>query len=153
LNTLMGTIPGALPALGGWTAASGAFGMGGWVLFGVLLCWQMPHFYSLAWMYRKDYARAGYAMKTVTDTSGTSTANQMIVWTVGMILFSLAPVGLGLLGLWYGAAALVLGLWFMRRVLRFHGSRSSEDARRVLKVSVYYIPLLLAIIVLDRLLS
>lgn len=153
LNTVVGTIPGALPALGGWTAASGGFGVGGWVLFGVLLCWQMPHFFSLAWMYRKDYARAGYAMTTVKDTHGTSTSIQMLVWTTGMILFSLAPVWLGLLGLWYGAAALVLGLWFMLRVIRFHRTKTSEDARRVLKVSVYYIPLLLAIIVLDRFVS
>jgi len=153
LNTLVGTIPGALPALGGWTAASGGFGMGGWVLFGVLLCWQMPHFFSLAWMYRKDYARAGYAMTTVTDTKGTSTAIQMLAWTAAMILFSVAPVWLGLLGMWYGAAALLLGAWFMARVVRFYRTRTSEDARRVLKVSVYYIPLLLAIIVLDRFLA
>lgn len=151
LNTLVGTIPGALPVLGGWTAASGTLGPAGWALFAVLVCWQMPHFYSLAWMYRKDYGRAGYVMLTVNDESGRRTAFHMLAWTVGMIAFSVLPVVLGAVGLWYGAFALLLGAWFLRPVLEFRADRSALQARVVLKASVMYIPLLLGAIVIDRL--
>jgi len=150
-NTLVGTIPGALPVLGGWTAASGTFGWGGWALFGVLLCWQMPHFFSLAWMYRLDYERAGYEMLTVHDPDGDRTAFQMISWTLAMIVFSVLPVTLGLVGVWYLVAALALGAWFMVPVLRFHMTRSVLHARGVLKASVLYIPALLGAIVIDLL--
>lgn len=151
LNTLVGTIPGALPVLGGWTAASGTFGPAGWALFAVLVCWQMPHFYSLAWMYRKDYDRAGYIMLTVADDSGRRTAFHMLAWTVGMIACSVLPVFLGAAGLWYGACAVLLGAWFIRPVLGFRRERSAAQARVVLKASVMYIPLLLGAIVLDQL--
>jgi protoheme IX farnesyltransferase len=152
LNTLVGTLPGALPVLGGWTAASGTLGPAGWALFAVLVCWQMPHFYSLAWMYRKDYDRAGYVMLTVSDESGQKTSRHMLVWTLAMIGFSVLPVALGAVGLWYAAFAVVLGAWFLRPVLEFRRDRSAARARVVLKASVMYIPLLLGAIVMDRLL-
>lgn len=153
LNTLVGTIPGALPALGGWTAATGGFGWGGWALFGVLLCWQMPHFFSLAWMYRQDYARAGYEMLPVAEPDGRSLVRQTVAFSVGMIGFSVVPVLLGISGAAYLAAALLLGAWFMLPVMRFACTRSVQHARGVLKASVMYIPLLLAAIVIDRLLA
>jgi protoheme IX farnesyltransferase len=150
-NTLVGTLPGALPVLGGWTAATGSVGAGGWALFGVLLCWQMPHFFALAWMYKKDYEKGGFAMLTVTDTKGQSTANQMLGFTIAMIGFSVVPVFLGLSSWVYLVGALALGIWFLLPVSRFYLTRSVLHAREVLKASVLYIPLLLAAIVVDRL--
>ena len=152
-NTLVGTIPGALPVLGGWTAASGTFGWGGWVLFGVLLCWQMPHFFSLAWMYRKDYGNSVFLMLPSQDENGQRTARQMIGYSLGMIGFSLAPVFLDLSSWAYLVGAVLLGLWFLKPVGRFWYTRSVQDARSVLKASVMYIPLLLAAIILDRILT
>ena len=151
-NTLVGTIPGALPVLGGWTAASGSLGAGGWALFGVLLCWQMPHFFSLAWMYRKDYGNSAFMMLPSSDERGDRTARQMIGFSLAMILFSILPTVLGLSSWVYLAGALLLGLWFLRPVGRFWYTRSVQDARMVLKASVLYIPLLLGAIILDRLL-
>lgn len=153
LNTLVGTLPGALPVLGGWTAATGSVGAGGWVLFGVLLCWQMPHFYALAWMYKKDYEKGGFAMLTVSDPEGTATAQQMVFYTVGMIVCSIIPTFLGLSSWIYLIGALALGIWFMVPVLKFYFSRSVLHAREVLKASVMYIPLLLLAIIVDRLLA
>ena len=150
-NTLVGTIPGALPVLGGWTAASGSVGLGGWAIFGVLLCWQMPHFFSLAWMYRKDYEKGGYIMLTIEDEKGDATALQMILFSVGMIVFSVIPVFLGLSSWIYLGGSIALGVWFMIPVIRFYLTRSVLDARGVLKASVMYIPLLLAAIIVDRL--
>jgi protoheme IX farnesyltransferase len=150
-NTVVGTIPGALPALGGFTAATGALGAGGWALFAILVLWQFPHFFSLAWMYRKDYARGGFAMLPVIQPSGQMMAVQMVLSTVLLILASGVPVGLGLLGGGYLAGALLLGGWFLWPVLVFYRSRTTQDARRVLKASVVYIPLLVLLIVLDRL--
>ncbi len=151
-NTLIGTIPGALPVLGGWTAASGSFGAGGWALFGVLLCWQMPHFFALAWMYRKDYGESPFLMLPSTDTNGDRTARQMIGFTVTMIVCSVIPVFIGLSGWAYLAGSLILGTWFMTHVGRFWFTRSVQHARAVLKASVMYIPLLLTAIIVDRLL-
>ena len=150
-NTLVGTIPGALPVLGGWTAASGSFGLGGWAIFGVLLCWQMPHFFSLAWMYKKDYEKGGYVMLTLKDPEGDAISFQMLLFSIGMIVFSVAPVALGLSSWIYLVGALLLGGWFMVPILRFHYSRSVLHARGVLKASVMYIPLLLLAIIVDRL--
>jgi protoheme IX farnesyltransferase len=150
-NTLVGTIPGALPVLGGWTAASGSHGAGGWALFGVLLCWQMPHFFALAWMYRKDYGESPFLMLPSADHEGTRTARQMVIYSVAMIIFSVLPVFLGLSDWAYLAGALLLGGWFLIHVGGFWYTRSVQHARKVLKASVMYIPLLLLAIILDRL--
>lgn len=149
-NTLIGTIPGALPALGGWTAATGSIGAGGLAIFAILAFWQMPHFFSLAWMYRKDYGRGGYAMLPVVQPDGQSTASQTVAYTAALIAASIAPTLLGNTGWLYAGAALILGLWFMRPVLTFYQTRTVQAARRVLKASVVYIPLLVLLILVDR---
>jgi len=149
LNTLVGTIPGALPALGGWTAATGALGWGGWALFGVLLCWQMPHFLSLAWMYRKDYARAGYAMLPVVEPDGASTAGQTLFFTILLLGVSLTLLPLGVAGWVYTAGALLLGLWFCRKAYAFYLDLTPQKARQVLMASIVYIPALVALIFVD----
>ena len=150
-NTLVGTLPGALPVLGGWTAASGSLGAGGWALFGVLLCWQMPHFFALAWMYRKDYQASPFLMLPSSDPKGDRTARQMVGYSLAMIAFSVVPVFLGLSDWAFMAGALLLGSWFMVHVGRFWFARTVQHARAVLKASVLYIPLLLLAIILDRL--
>jgi len=149
-NTLVGTIPGALPALGGWTAATGNFGAGGWAIFAVLVFWQMPHFMSLAWMYRKDYQRAGYRMWTIGDTEGRLTSGLMIGFTILMILSSLIPAALLLTGPVYLGGAILLAVWFTFPVIFFARTKSVGDARKVLMATVYYIPLLLFLIIAAR---
>jgi len=149
-NTLIGTIPGALPALGGFAAATGTLGFGGWALFAILALWQMPHFLSLAWMYRKDYARAGYAMLPVVEPDGDSTARQTLLFTLLLAPASLLPTVVGVTGGVYLAGALVLSIWFLLPVYSFYRSRTTADARRVLMGSILYIPLLVVMIFVDR---
>jgi protoheme IX farnesyltransferase len=149
LNTLVGTVPGALPALGGYAAATGGLGAGGWAIFAVLACWQMPHFLALAWMYRKDYTRGGYAMVSGTDPSGRRTAGQAVFFCVLLLAASVLPFLTGDAGWLYLAGALPLGGWFFAESLRFLGERTGLRARSLLKVSIYYVPLLLVFIATD----
>ena len=148
-NTIVGTIPGALPALGGWTAATGAVGAGGLAIFAILALWQMPHFLSLAWMYRKDYGRADYAMLPVVEPDGRSTALQTLLCTAALLGASLLPTLLGVAGLVYLLSALALGGWFLVPAWRFYRERSNQNARRVLKASIYYVPLLVLAVFVD----
>ena len=148
-NTVVGTIPGALPALGGWTAATGSLGWGGVAIFAVLALWQMPHFLSLAWMYRKDYGRADYAMLPVVEPDGRSTAQQTLFCTAALLLASLLPTALGVAGLAYLLSAAALGVWFLFPAWRFYRERTNQNARRVLKASIYYVPLLVLAIFVD----
>ena len=150
LNTIVGTVPGALPALGGWTAATGNMDLGGWILFAILVAWQMPHFLSLAWMYRKDYARAGYRM-TPSVHGLRSTMIQTIGWSLALIPLGVWPWLVGLTGAPYGIGALLLGVWFQLPVYRFWRRPSSVTARQVLLASVAYIPALLLLLIADRL--
>lgn len=149
-NTLIGTVPGALPALGGWAAATGGISWGGWAFFTILAAWQMPHFLALAWMYRKDYERGGHVMLPVEQPSGQSTVYQTFFFTAVLAVASFWPLGLGLAGWIYGTAALGLGAWFLHASWTFLRSYSVQDARRVLKVSIYYIPALVLAILIDR---
>ncbi len=151
-NTLIGTIPGALPALGGWTAATGNLALGGWTLFAILAVWQMPHFLSLAWMYRKDYERAHYQMLPVVEPDGHSTALQTLAFTALLIPLGLGPYLVGIAGPVYLIGALLLGLYFLRPALVFYRTRQVQDARRVLRASIVYIPAWTGLIVLDWLL-
>ena len=148
-NTLVGTVPGALPALGGYTAATGHLGAGGWATFGILATWQMPHFLSLAWMYRKDYARGDYAMLPVVEPDGNSTAAQMIGFAALLVPVSVLPVLTEAAGWIYGAGVVPLGLWFLWTTIVFHGERTGQKAKRVLKASVLYIPGLVALLLVD----
>ncbi len=141
-NTIVGTVPGALPALGGYTAATGDVGPGGWAIFAILAFWQMPHFLSLAWMYRKDYARGNYAMLPVLEPSGTSTAVQMIGFTLLLLGASVTPTLFSTAGWIYLATVVPLGIWFLWTTIAFARSRTGQAARRVLKASIVYVPVL-----------
>ncbi len=149
-NTLVGTLPGALPALGGWTAATGSVGWGGVAAFSILAAWQMPHFLALAWMYRKDYERGGHVMLPIADPSGRSTVNQTFFFTLLLAALSLWPAALALTGWIYAPAAAALGAWFIRTSYVFYRSCHVQDARRVLKVSIYYVPALVLALLVDR---
>jgi protoheme IX farnesyltransferase len=142
-------VPGALPALGGYTAATGQFGVGGWAVFGILACWQMPHFLSLAWMYRNDYERGDYAMLPVVEPEGDSTAAQMIGFAALLVPVSLLPALTGAAGWIYGVGVVPLGLWFLWTTILFNGERTGQKAKRVLKASVLYIPALVALLMVD----
>lgn len=149
LNTSIGAIPGALPPMGGWAAATGEVSLGAWVLFAILFAWQHPHFYAIAWMFKEDYQRGGLKMLPVVQPSGQATFLQIIVFSLLLIPISLLPAILGISGNFYFWGALVLGIL----MLGFGGilalSKSVADARKLLKASVVYLPLLLLLIILD----
>lgn len=149
-NTLIGAVPGALPPVIGWTAASGQFTLEAWLLFGVLFCWQIPHFMAIAWMYRRQYARAGLRMLPVVDPEGNRTALTMMFYCTALVVLSVLPFMLSQAGLLYLAGAGVLGLGFLGTTLAFHLVRDIPRARLVLRASLLYLPLLLLVLLLDR---
>ena len=149
-STVVGAVPGALPILGGWTAASGEISSGGIVLFGILFLWQLPHFLALAWLLRDDYGAAGLRMLSVGDPGGFHTRHQALLYTLALLPASLLPAVLGLAGPFYFVAALGLGLGFLWAAVRFRRDVSASSARRLFKASIAYLPLLLIVLALDR---
>ena len=150
LATLIGGIPGALPPVMGWTAATGEISSGAMVLFGILFFWQMPHFLSLAWMYRKDYARAGYRLLAVMDPEGSRTATQALLHTCLLIPVSLLLLRWGGAGVIYGVSAAVLGAGFLLFAVLLLLQRTSGAARKLFFASLMYLPALMLAMVLDR---
>jgi protoheme IX farnesyltransferase len=149
LNTTFGAIPGAIPPLCGWAAASGNLSAGAWVLFLILFAWQHPHFYSIAWMFKDDYRSAGFKMLPVVDPCGTSTFRQTIFFAVLLIGASILPTFIGMTGSVYGAGATLMGLGLLTVSAMFACHKSVADARRLLRASVVYLPLLLILIIVD----
>ena len=150
LSTTVGAFPGAMPPMIGFAAASGTLTAQAWVLFAILFLWQFPHFYAIAWMYRDDYARAGIRMLPVVEPDGNSTARQIVLYASLLIPVSLAPGLLGMSGKIYLLGALALGVWFLYSGVRVATERSILRARGVLLVSVFYLPLLYGLMLLDR---
>jgi heme o synthase len=150
LCTVVGAVPGALPPMIGWAAAQGKLGAGAWALFAVLFLWQLPHFLALAWLYRDDYAVAGFPMLTVTDPGGASAGRQAVLYSAALLPASLIAGLLASAGDVYLAAAAVLGLAFLACAARFARVRSMPAARALFLVSILYLPLLFAVLVLDR---
>jgi protoheme IX farnesyltransferase len=150
LNTLVGAIPGALPPLIGWIAATGEASLPGWVLFAILWFWQMPHFLAIAWMYRDEYAQAGFIFLTGRDGNGGATARQTLLYTLCMVLVSLSPAFIGLNTPLYFFLALALGAGFCALNLRFAWLRDRSSARVLFFGSIIYLPLLLALLVATR---
>lgn len=143
LNTLVGAVPGAVPPLIGWAAASGELAPGALMLFLVMFFWQMPHFLAIAWIYREDYARAGHRMLTVDDPDGRATGLQAVLYTAGLGAASMAPALLGLAGREYLACALALGVGLLWFAIRFALKPSRPSARRLFFASNLYLPLIL----------
>lgn len=149
LNTSFGAIPGAIPPLAGWAAATGRLDPRAWVLFAILFVWQHPHFFAIAWMYRGDYRAAGFKMLPVVEPTGERTFNQTIAFSIALIGVSILPTALGLTGQLYLLGASLMGVGMLWAALEFTRLHRTQDARRLLKASVVYLPLLLLLIVLD----
>jgi protoheme IX farnesyltransferase len=157
LNTAVGAVPGALPPLMGWTAARGELSGEGWALFAILALWQMPHFMSIAWIYRADYAKAGFKMLPVVDPDGCRTGQQAVSHALALLFVSLCPFVFKMAGVFYLAGALFLGagyLWFAVQFLRQLRCGRAEltlvRARQLFLASIIYLPLLLTVMVLDK---
>lgn len=150
LNTAIGAIPGALPPLMGWTAARGEISGEGWSLFAILFFWQLPHFLAIAWIYREEYGRAGYAMLPVLDQTGERTGRQALSHTLGLLPISLCPFVFKLVGLLYLGGALILGIAFLYCAFQFSRELSVARARALFYASILYLPLLLGLMVLDK---
>lgn len=148
-STTLGAFPGAMPPLLGFAAAHGALTVQAWILFAIILLWQFPHFYAIAWMYRDDYGRAGIKMLPVVEPDGRSTARQVLAFAVVLIPVSATPSFFSMTGYWYLAAALALGGFFLKSAADLRRERTPARARGVLRASVLYLPLLYLALVLD----
>lgn len=148
-NTFVGALPGALPPLMGWTAARGDVGVGGLALFGILFLWQIPHFMAIAWLYREQYARAGFRMMPAVDPAGHATAWAALLSAGLLLLTSLVPTWVGIAGRAYGIAAFILGVVFLVSTVSFTLERDRRRARVVFFASIIYLPLLLGLLMLD----
>ncbi|MEE9132191.1 MAG: heme o synthase [Gemmatimonadota bacterium] len=148
--TAVGAIPGAIPPLMGWAAVTGSLDTLAWVLFGIVFLWQMPHFFAIAWLYRLDYARAGFPMLPVVDSEGVRTARQIVLYTLALLVVSLLTSVLGLTGALYFFGALTLGLAFLGLALALAFTRTGVQARRLFLGSVLYLPVLLVLMVVDK---
>jgi protoheme IX farnesyltransferase len=151
LNTAVGAIPGALPPLMGWTAARGEITGEGWALFGILFFWQIPHFLAIAWLYREEYEKAGFVMLPSVDPEGFRTGRQAVSHAMGLLIVSLTPFLFHLTGLFYLFGALLLGMLFLVCALRFSRNLTPRRARQLFFASIIYLPLLLGLMVLDKL--
>jgi protoheme IX farnesyltransferase len=149
-NTLVGAIPGAIPPMVGWAAASGRLEPGAWSLFAILFCWQLPHFFAIAWMYREDYARAGFEMISKDDDSGARSASQSVLFCILLLFISGSPAFLKVVNYNYLTAELILNGLFIFAAMRFLRTQLPADARRLFLTSIIYLPLLLAALVFTK---
>ena len=150
LNTIIGAVPGALPPLMGWTAARGDLSIEGWALFAILFFWQLPHFLAIAWMYREDYARGGFVMLPLVDHDGARTGRSAVSHTLGLLPVSLSPFIFQVSGLLYLFGALALGATFLWFAIRFARELDRLSARRLFFASILYLPLLMGLMVFDK---
>jgi protoheme IX farnesyltransferase len=150
LSTVVGALPGAMPPMIGYAAASGHLTTEAWALFAILFLWQFPHFLAIAWLYREDYARAGIRMLPVVEPDGSSTSRQIVIYASTLIPVSLFPTLLGMTGRIYLVGALLLGGWFLYSGLRVAFDRTLLRARNVMLVSVIYLPVVYALMILDH---
>lgn len=146
-STAIGAIPGAMPPLMGWTAAANDITLGAWALFVFQFLWQFPHFLAIAWMYREQYAKAGILMLPVVEPEGRITARQIVLFTIMMVPVSLAPFFLGTANVVFLFGASILGVWFLYESIVAARAKSVERARRLLLVSVIYLPLIFGLLV------
>ena len=150
-STEIGALAGAFPPLIGWAAGEGRVSALGWILFGVLFFWQIPHFMAVAWLYRRDYAAVNFPMLPVRDEAGTWVAGWSLVNTVALVVVSVLPSLLGLAGRCYLIVAAVLGLWFLWRAALFVRPENRDvSARKLFLASIAYLPLQLGALVIDR---
>ncbi len=149
-STAIGALPGALPPLMGWTAATNEITLGAWALFAMQFLWQFPHFFAIAWMYREEYAKAGILMLPVVEPEGRLTARQIVLFAIMLLPVSLAPFFLGISGFIFLGGASILGIWFLWASIRSARAKTKEEAKRLLLVSVIYLPILFILMVADK---
>ncbi|MHC4100747.1 MAG: heme o synthase [Planctomycetota bacterium] len=150
LNTVVGAVCGAIPPMIGWAAATGSLEPGAWILGTLLFVWQIPHFFALAWLYRDDYARGGFAMLPVVDRTGRLTGQVVVLTSLSLVPLALAATLAGLSGGVYAAGSVLLGLWILNFGARLYAQRTEASARRLFLASIVYLPLLLCLMVADR---
>ncbi|MBV9067546.1 MAG: protoheme IX farnesyltransferase [Acidobacteria bacterium] len=146
--TLIGAIPGAIPPLMGWTAATGVLGTGGWIIFAILFFWQLPHFMAISWMYRDDYARGGFAMLAVQDDDGRTTARHAVFYSFALLTVSVLPPLFGLSTFVYLAGAVIAGGALTFASFAFLASRTPVRARRLFMASNIYLVVMMALLIL-----
>ena len=149
--TFVGAIPGAFPPMIGWVAATGTLDRGAWLLFGILFLWQFPHFHAISWMYREDYARAGIMMLPVVDREGTRTFRQIVLYAAALVGVSLLPAVLGLAGVIYFFGALVICTGLVQVCLWAASNKTNVRAKWLMHATVLHIPLLLGLMIYDKL--
>lgn len=149
-NTLVGAIAGALPPMIGWAAARGSGEAHAWSLFAIMFCWQMPHFFAIAWMYREDYERAGFRMLPSRDSSGARTARQSVLFAALLLAASSLPALLGVVSRTLLPMELLVGAAFLAFAVAFYVKRDVADARRLFFASIIYLPVLLALLVATK---
>src|SRR5262245_8241960 len=149
LNTTFGAIPGAIPPMAGWAAATGHVGVGAWALFAILFAWQHPHFFAIAWMFRDDFRAAGFRMLPVVEPSGHRTVGLAVGFSLALIALSVILTLIGMAGWFYLSGSLLIGFLMFFVALRFARARDLGNAKRLLKASVFYLPMLLLIIMAD----
>ncbi len=150
LSTAIGAIPGALPPLLGFTAASNEISLGAWVTFAILFVWQFPHFLAIAWMYREQYAKAGILMLPVIEPEGKITARQIVAFAVILLPISISAYFVHLAGVVYLIGAIILGLWFLFESIKMARLKTDAQARKLLRVSVIYLPLIYLLLALNH---
>jgi len=149
--TFVGAFPGAIPPMIGWAAATGSLDRGAWLLFGILFLWQFPHFHAIAWMYREDYARAGILMLPVVDKQGTRTFRQIIFTAAALVGMSLLPAVVGLAGVRYFFGALVVSVGLLQVCLWAATAKTNMRAKWLMHATVIHIPVLLGLMIYDKL--
>jgi len=147
--TIIGAVPGAVPPLMGWTAATDEMSAGGWIVFGILFFWQLPHFMAISWIYREDYARGGYVMSSVVDGEGTSVARQAVLYSLAVLAVSVMPWFLGLSGVGYLVGAAVCGAVMLAMSVRFFFDRGVRTARGLFMVSNLYLLTVMLLLVVN----
>jgi heme o synthase len=148
--TFIGAIPGAIPPMIGWTAATGKLEAGAWLLFAILFFWQFPHFHAISWMYREDYARAGILMLPVVDKDGTRTFRQIILYAATLVAVSLLPSIMGFAGVLYFFGALVTCTGLVQVCLWAAHAKSNSRAKWLMHATVMHIPILLGLMMYDK---
>jgi heme o synthase len=150
LCSIVGAVPGALPPVIGWAAAQDTLGLEAWILFTIMFLWQMPHSLAIGWLYRDDYAKAGFRLLPVIDLDGRITGRQIVLNCAALLAVGLLPTLIGFAGAIYFFAALMLGSVFLWYGLRLATLRSLASARHLLFASLIYLPVLLAVLAFDK---
>ena len=150
LCTIVGAVSGAIPPVIGWTAVRPSFDLGAWVLFGILFTWQMPHFLAIAWMYRDEYAQAGFVMIRRDDLTGSHTATQSLLYTLALLVITALPFFAGLNSSLYLVLALLLDAVMLVCDLRFLFERSRSTARTLFFASIFFLPLILGLMIFTK---